>query len=105
MNFILMVGDDCPPCQEDEATFKNVFKDELKSGEAEIANLSQDDDALAFWAEHELPVTPIVIVTTDTGKVIDILSVQDLVDIQAEQNKPKPKEASPATVAAETEGS
>lgn len=89
VSMILMVGNDCPPCQEDEATFKQVFKDEIKSGEAEIVNLSEDEDALAFWAEHDLPVTPVVIMTTDKGKVIDILSVEELVDIQTEQNKAK----------------
>lgn len=89
VSMILMIGSDCPPCQEDEATFKQVFKDEIKSGEAEIVNLSEDEDALAFWAEHDLPVTPVVIITTDKGKVIDILSVEELVDIQTEQNKAK----------------
>lgn len=89
MNFILMIGSDCKPCEEDAATFKQVFSEELKSGEAEIVNLSEDEDALAFWAEHDLPVTPVVVVTTDKGKVIDILSVEELVDIQTEQNKAK----------------
>jgi hypothetical protein len=96
MNFILLTSNDCSICEEDEKTFKQVFKDELKSGEAEITNLSEDEEALQFWAEHDLPVTPVVIMTTDTGKVIDILSVEDLVEIQKEQNQAKPTEVAAA---------
>ena len=99
MNVILLTGNDCDICDEDKKKFKKAMEEELKSGEAEITNMSEDDDALQFWATHNLPVAPVVIMTTDTGKVLDVMTVDELIEIKEEH-----KEATPvdATAGAET---
>lgn len=73
-----MTGSDCGICHEVEEAFKKHYKEELDSGEASIVNLDEDEGAYEFWATHELPLAPVMVVTTDGGKLITILDSEDL---------------------------
>jgi len=86
-------AEDCSPCSEAEAVFRERFAEEIASGEAIVANMDEDEGAYEFWATHELPLAPVIVVKTDTGKLITIL---DPLESTEEQ-----KEASPA-IEAET---
>jgi hypothetical protein len=99
MNCILLTASDCNICDEDKKKFKEAMKEELKSGEAEITNIEEDDDAMDFWATHNLPTAPIVIMTTDSGKILDYLTVDELIETQKETKEATPVEA---TAGAET---
>ena len=88
MILTLFTGDECPPCTEVEEAFKRKYKEEIASGEADIVNLDINEAAQEFWVTHELPLAPVMVVTTDNGKLISIIEAQEL------------KEASPV---AETE--
>jgi len=94
VNLTLLIGnaEDCPPCKEAEAVFRERWAEEIASGEAIVTNMDEDEGAYEFWATHELPLAPVIVVTTDGGKLVDIL---DPMDITEEQKKASP-------VAAET---
>ncbi|GAI96914.1 unnamed protein product [marine sediment metagenome] len=85
MNLVLFTGDECDICHEVEEAFKNRFKEELDSGEADIINLDEDEVAQQFWAENELPLAPTIFIVSDEKKLITILDPMQLL-----------KEASPA---------
>lgn len=89
-NLILMTSSECPPCKEAEAVFRERWAEEIASGEAIVANLDEDEGAYEFWATHELPFCPTLIVVSDSGRLITTLDPMEEL-----------KEASP--VAAETE--
>lgn len=78
MNLVLFTGNDCPVCEEVEAKFKHLFKEELDSGEADIVNLDEEEDAQQFWMENELPLAPTLIVVSDQKRLITILDPKDL---------------------------
>lgn len=85
-NIILMTGnaEDCPPCKEAEAVFRERWAEEIASGEAIVANMDEDDGAYEFWATHELPNAPVIVVTTDTGKLVTILDPLESAEEQKE---------------------
>lgn len=85
MNLVLFVGNDCPPCDKVKEAFKQRYKEELDSGEADIVNLDEEEDAQQFWIENELPLAPTMVVVSDQKKVITVLDPTELL-----------KEASPA---------
>ena len=91
MKLILLTSEECPPCQDAEEKFKKAFWRELDSGEAKIVNLDQDEQAQELWMENDLPLAPIVILTTDSGKVISHIETKDILE--------GIKEASPAAEA------
>jgi len=78
MNLILFVGNDCHLCDEAEAAFRKVYKEELDSGEADIVNLDEDEKAQQIWMENELPVAPTMIVISDKMKIITVLDPSDI---------------------------
>ena len=80
MNLVLFTGNDCPPCQEVEEAFKKRFKQELDSGEADIVNLDEEEDAQQFWMENDLPLAPTMIVVSDQKKLITILDPRELLE-------------------------
>ena len=94
MNLTLLIGnaEDCPPCKEAEAVFRERWAEEIASGEAIVTNMDEDEGAYEFWATHELPLAPVIVVTTDSGKLITTLDPMETTVGE--------KEASP--VAAET---
>ena len=85
----MFTGNECPPCKEVEEAFKKHYKEELDSGEADIVNLDEEENAQQFWMENNLPLAPTMVVVSDQKKVITILDPTELL-----------KEASPV---AETE--
>jgi len=87
-NIILMTSSECPPCKEAEAVFRERWAAEIASGEAIVSNIDEDEGAQEFWATHELPLAPVIVVTTDTGKLVTILD-----PLESTEGK---KEASPA---------
>mgnify|MGYP001590471202 CR=1 FL=1 len=93
MKLILLTSDDCDICSDAEKQFKKAFWRELDSGEAKIVNLDQDEQAQELWIENDLPLAPIVVLVTDTNKVVSHIETSDILEGL--------KEASP--VAAETE--
>jgi len=95
MKLILLTGEDCPPCEDDEKQFKKVFWRELDNGEAKIVNLDQDEEAQEMWMNNDLPLAPIVILTTDSGKIISHIETKDIIE--------GVKEASPVAATAETD--
>lgn len=90
-NLILMISSECPPCQEAEKVFRERWKEEITSGEAIVANMDEDEGAYEFWATHELPLAPVIVVATDTGKLITIL---DPMEITEEEKKASPASSS-----------
>ena len=56
MQIILFTANDCSICHDAEEKFKARFKEELASGEAEVVNLEESDEAMATWAKNERPV-------------------------------------------------
>ena len=38
-----------------------------------MSNMDEDEGAYEFWATHELPTAPVIVVTTDGGKLVDVL--------------------------------
>lgn len=85
----MLIGnaEDCPPCKEAEAVFRERWAEEIASGEAIVANMDEDDGAYEFWATHELPTAPVIIVMTDSGKLITILNPMETTE---EQKKASP---------------
>ncbi len=80
MILTLFTGDECPPCTEVEEAFKERYKEEIDSGEADIVNLDINEEAQQFWAEHDLPLAPVMVVTTDNGKLISVIGAQELLE-------------------------
>ena len=80
MILTLFTGDECPPCTEVEEAFKKRYKDEISSGEADIVNLDENEAAQQFWAEHDLPLAPVMVITTDNGKLISVMDPKELLE-------------------------
>jgi len=78
MNLVLFVGNDCQPCDKVKEAFTKRFKEELDSGEADIVNLDEEEDAQQFWIENDLPLAPTMVVVSDQKKVITILDPAEL---------------------------
>lgn len=85
MNLVLFTGNDCSVCHEVEEQFKKQFKEELDSGEADIVNLDEEEDAQQFWMENDLPVAPTIIVVSDQKKLVAVLDSDQLL----QREKPK----------------
>ncbi len=77
---MLFTGNGCEPCTEVEEAFKKRFKAELDSGEADIVNLDEEEDAQQFWMENELPLAPIMVVVSDQKKLVTILDPKELLE-------------------------
>lgn len=90
MQAILFTGskEDCNLCAEAEKEFKKRFAEEIKNDEAIIANMDEDDGAYQFWATHGLPLAPVVVITTDSGKVIAQWETGELPE---DPNAPEPE--------------
>jgi len=80
MILTLFTGDECLPCSEVEEAFKRRYKEEIASGEADIVNLDTNEEAQKFWMEHELPLAPIMVITTDSGKLISVIEAQEVLE-------------------------
>ena len=80
MNLVLFTGNECEPCHEVEEAFKKRYKEELASGEADIVNLDEEEDAQQFWMENELPLAPTMVVVSDQKKLITILDPKGLLE-------------------------
>ena len=82
MILTLFTGDECPPCTEVEEAFKKHYEAEIASGEADIVNLDTNEAAQKFWMEHDLPLAPVMVVTTDNGKLISVIEAQELLEAE-----------------------
>ena len=80
MELTLFTGDGCNICHDAEETFKKKFKEELDSGEADVVNLDENEEAQQFWAENDLPVAPCMVITSEKGKLIAVLDATDLLN-------------------------
>ncbi|GAI51187.1 unnamed protein product, partial [marine sediment metagenome] len=80
MILTLFTGDECPPCTKVEEAFKKRYKEEIGSGEADIVNLDENEAAQQFWAEHDLPLAPVMVVTTDSGKLISVIEAEEIME-------------------------
>ena len=78
MNLVFFKGNECPVCDAAEKEFRKRFKEELDSGEADIVNLDEEEDAQQFWMENELPLAPVMVVVSDKKKVITILDPKEM---------------------------
>lgn len=67
-------------CHEVEEVFRKRYKQELDSGEADIVNLDEEEDAQQFWMENELPLAPVMVVVSDQKKLITILDPKELLE-------------------------
>ena len=90
MKLTLLTGSDCPPCDETKQAFEKRYAAEIASNEAQVVNLDENERWQEAWITQELPVAPVMVISTDNNKVIAVLDHTELL-----------KEASP--VAAETE--
>lgn len=97
-NLILLIGnaEECPPCKEAETVFRERWSNEIASGEAIVANMDEDEGAYEFWATHELPVAPVIVVTSDTGKLITILDPLESSTEGKKEAAPAPLDKKPA---------
>lgn len=77
MNLVLLVGNECPVCDEVKAAFKKEYKIELDSGEADIVNLDEDERAQQIWMENDLPLAPVMIVISEGLKVVTVLDTDE----------------------------
>ena len=91
MDLTLFTGDGCNICHDAEEAFKKKFKEEIESGEADVVNLDENEEAQQFWMENELPPAPCLVVTTEKGKLIAVLDAETLQE-----------QASPAAAVAES---
>ena len=82
MNLVLFTGNECPICHEVEEAFKKRYKEELDSGEADIVNLDEEEDAQQFWMENNLPLAPTLVVVSDQKKLVTILDPKELLGEQ-----------------------
>ena len=82
MILTLFTADECLPCTEVEEAFKKRYKEEIDSGEVDIVNLDENEAAQQFWIEHDLPLAPIMVVTTDNGKLISVIEAQELLEAE-----------------------
>jgi len=80
VNLVLFTGNDCPICHEVEEAFKKRYKEELDSGEADIVNLDEEEDAQQFWMENDLPLAPTMVVVSDEKKLITVLDPKELLN-------------------------
>lgn len=80
MELILFVGNDCQPCKDVEAKFRAKFGDLLGTKEAEVVNIDESEEAQQFWLENELPLAPMMIVVSESDKVIAVLGTDDLLN-------------------------
>lgn len=87
MNLVLLVGNDCPPCDEVKAAFKKEYKAELDSGEADIVNLDEDEEAQQVWMENSLPLAPTIIVISNKLKVVTVLDADEFLKKSKEAAK------------------
>ena len=78
MVLTLFTGNGCEPCVDVEEAFNKVYKEEIASGEADIVNLDENEAAQEFWMTHDLPVAPVMVITTDNGKLISVLDSHEL---------------------------
>lgn len=83
---ILLTSEDCPPCLEAEAVFRQRWTEEIASEEAIVSDIDKDEGAQEFWAVNELPTCPVLVVTTDGGKLITVLDPMET----EEQKKASP---------------
>jgi hypothetical protein len=95
VNVVLFTGNECDVCHQVEEAFKKKFKEELESGEADIVNLDEEEDAQQFWMEHDLPLAPTVIVVSDKEKLICVLDPKSLLEEGKETLKPEKAAAAP----------
>lgn len=84
--------EDCNVCAEAVKNFKKVFADELKTEEAAIVYIDKDEGAQEFWATHQLPLAPVVVITTDDGKVLDRWETGEIPEFE-ETKAPEPAAA------------
>ena len=92
---ILLTSDDCPPCVEAESVFRKRWAEEIVSDEAIVSDIDKDEEAQEFWAVNELPTCPVIVVTTDTGKLITILDPLESTEEKKEAS-PTPLDKNPA---------
>lgn len=78
MDLTLFTGNGCQVCHDIEEAFKKKYKAEIESGEADIVNLDENEEAQRFWMEHDLPVAPIIVVVSEKENLICVLEPQDL---------------------------
>lgn len=80
MQLVLFTGDGCQPCHDAEEAFRKRYKEEIASGEADIVNIDEDEQAQQFWAENELPVAPVMFVLSEGNKIITVLDPHELLE-------------------------
>ena len=95
---ILFSGKDCAVCDEADKKFKKKFKEEIATGEAEIIVLDDDEDALEFWAENQLPLAPTIAIISDAQKCLIVLDTDDILDDKPEEVKPGTSKTTPQPV-------
>ncbi len=102
MQVILFSTDpkECGVCSEAEKKFKQVFAEELKSEEAAIVRIDESEKAQEIWATHGLPLAPVVVITTDEGKVLDSWETGEIPEFNNPIIEDKSEKAEPATAGA-----
>jgi hypothetical protein len=78
MEMLLLTHDDCDPCHDIEAKFKERFKALLDTKEAEIVNLDDNEEAMKWWAENDLPVGPVIVIMSENEEVVAVIETDKL---------------------------
>ncbi len=92
MKLILLTADDCDLCHDAEERMKKELWRELDNKEIEIVNLDQDEKAQELWMENDLPLAPLVVLVTETHKVISYIDAKEFFK-GLKEAQPAPTEA------------
>ena len=79
MNLVLLTSKDCSICEEAEKAFREKFKEELESGEADVVDLEEDEQAQQIWQQNDLPLAPVIIVISDGMKVASYIDGEEFI--------------------------
>ena len=72
---VLLTANDCNVCEDVKRRFEEKYADELKSGEAAVYNVDENEDAKEFAAKCGLGPGPQLVVVTETEKLLTRLDL------------------------------
>jgi hypothetical protein len=95
LDITLFTGNECNVCKEAEDKFKEKYAKEIETGEATIVNLDdpENEQAQKFWMKHELPYAPIIVIVTESEKLVTVLDVETHLNMPGAKAPELPEDA------------
>jgi len=84
MEMLLLIGNDCKPCEDVEAKFREKFKPLIDTEEAQVVNLDESEEAQEWWMRNELPLAPLIVIIADNKEVVAVLETDDLLKAETD---------------------